>query len=336
LVFDSYLHLVFCILYLATMNCLLIGNYGVANLGDEALRQYFLDTFPEVEWLVVSAHPSANEYARLPFGIRSLFRSNWLRTLAAYRQVDAVVFGGGSLWTDVESVKACFLWSLHACAARLYGKKIILAFQGVGPFRTRVGERLARAVVRRAAFISVRDRASAERLKKWGMDTKFVQTFDPIFSAMEKQKMNSTAKNVCSIIPRGNSSEKLMETALSYLRMTPHIHHLNILLMQPDHPGEQAMAVRLERELGLPASIIAVRTLSDLMKGVGDGIMVISERFHGALAALAAGVEVQIVSQGSGDKLAELSDLVDHGFNAETADELIAAGEAALRTALQR
>lgn len=318
------------------MRCLLIGNYGVDNLGDEALRQYFLDAFPDIEWFVVSAQPSASEYARLPLGVRSFLGSKWGRTLKAYCEADAVVFGGGSLWTDVESVFACVLWSLHARVARLFGKPYFLAFQGIGPFNTRIGERLARRAVEHAAFVSVRDEASAARLAAWGMDTKFVQTFDPIFSALQKQKNNTNEKNVCTIIPRGNSSEHLMQKALSYLRMHPYIHRLDIVLMQPEHPGEQAMATRLERELGLPATIIPARTLFDLMKGVGASVMVISERFHGALAAIAAGIEVQIVSQGHGDKLAELSRLIDRGFSAEDAHALIATGEAALRNALQR
>ena len=31
------------------MRLLLVGNYGVGNLGDEALREYFLKRFPEVQ-----------------------------------------------------------------------------------------------------------------------------------------------------------------------------------------------------------------------------------------------------------------------------------------------
>lgn len=316
------------------MNCLLIGNYGVNNLGDEALRDYFLETFPAIEWIVLSAHPDKEELPRLPSGIRSFFCFNWLRTLKAYRQADAVVFGGGSLWTDVESVYACYLWSLHVFIARIFHKPVLLAFQGIGPFRTRLGESLARWSVRKAGFLSVRDEASMKRVSSWGLSIKVIQTFDPVFSSMEKQKMNHHVKNVCTIIPRTNSSDALMNAAISVLRIHPYIHHVQILLMQPDNAGEQAIAVRLQRELGLPATIIPVRTLRDLMKGVGGSTMVVSQRFHGALAALASGITQTIVQQEVGDKL---SQLIPYASGERPVSEISASveyGSDALRDAL--
>ncbi len=298
------------------MNCLLIGNYGVDNLGDEALRDYFLDAFPEVTWTVLSASPAADahELPRLPFGLRSFISGGWFKTITAYRRCDAVVFGGGSLFTDVESVKACFLWTWHASLAFLLRKPVFLAFQGMGPYKTKAGERLARFVARRARFISVRDRASYQRVASWGLSTEIIQTFDPVFSVMEKQKVVNRSKNVCTIIPRANSSDALMQSAISLLRMRPYIHHLQILLMQPGDAGEQAIARRLERELGLHATVIDARTLRELMKGVGNSAIVLSQRFHGALAALASGVEVEIVPQGKGDKMYELQQMIDQGM----------------------
>lgn len=316
------------------MRCLLIGNYGVGNMGDEALREYFLGAFPDIQWIVLSANPTGSEKHRLPLGIRSFFSFRWISTLSAFRQVDAVVFGGGSLWTDVESVYACFLWSLHACVACMFRKPVFLASQGIGPFKTRAGERLARWVVRNAAFVSVRDEESMKRIEGWGLNRKIVQTFDPVFSLMFKQKMNHHVKNVCTIIPRANSSEVLMNKALSVLRMHPYIHTVLILLMQPDDPMEKGMATRLERELGLPARIVPVRTLSDLMKGVAGSTMVVSERFHGALATLACGVDLDIVSQGKGDKLGTLRDKIAAGFDEAAALGLIYDGEQELRRAL--
>ena len=83
------------------MKCLLVGNFGVGNLGDEALKDYFLQEFSTVDWTVVSADPQGEkEVARLPGGVRSLLKLQWFKTLFAYRSCDAIVFGGGSLFTD--------------------------------------------------------------------------------------------------------------------------------------------------------------------------------------------------------------------------------------------
>ena len=170
------------------MKCVLIGNFGVGNLGDEALKEYFLQEF-SIDWTIVSAHPRAsNEVARLPGGLRSFLGFKWVKTIAAYRQCGAVVFGGGSLFTDAESVFAVALWWLHAQCAFFFRKPVHLAFQGIGPFRTRLGERLSRSVCRKSATISVRDLQSYNRVGEWGLSRKCIQSFDPVISLIESQK----------------------------------------------------------------------------------------------------------------------------------------------------
>lgn len=311
--------------------CLLIGNYGVGNTGDEALREYFLDSFPDIDWVVLSAHPAKGEYQRLPAGIRSLFSIGWIRTIGEYRKADAVIFGGGSLWTDVESVFACFLWTVHLLPALFFRVPVILAFQGIGPFRTGVGEWFARFAVRHSTFVSVRDHASVERIAKWGLSRKIVQTFDPVFSSMRKQKIDQQTKNVFIIIPRHNSDKSLRLVAQSTRELHP-CPKVSVLLMQPDDPAERRWA----ESVGLSADIVPVPTLAALMHEMASATHVVTQRFHGALAALAADVPVTIVAQGDGDKLAELRDLVAQGFDAAAAMDLIVIGERELRDVLRR
>ncbi len=316
-------------------HCILIGNYGVANLGDEALREYFLQAFPDVEWMVLSAHPMhSNELYRLPGGIRSFLMTPWWKTVRAIRRSDAVVFGGGSLFTDVESVYACFLWYIHAGVARLFGVPVHLAFQGIGPFKTGMGESLARWVVRHAASVSVRDRASFDRVNRWQSNQKFMQTFDPVFSFMYKQKIDKEIKNVFTVIPRHNSGATLQEAIKTSISQQGNPTTIRLVLMQPDDPSEQAWADQFTRTIGLPVERVPAVTLEHLMDSVAGSRLVITERFHGALAALASGVAVEIVSQGKGDKLDELRSSIERGFDVAQANRIIADAEAALRTVL--
>lgn len=288
------------------MRCLLVGNYGTDNLGDEALRDYFTQTFSDIEWTVLSAAPKAdNELPRLPGGLRSLFGTSWLKTVRAIRRSDAVVFGGGSLFTDVESVYACYLWFLHAFVARLFGKPVVLASQGMGPYKTTSGEWCARWAARHSAFISVRDEESAKRVESWGLDHKCVQTFDPVFLAMGKYKNKLSSKNVFIVIPRHNSSSILHIEAQKYASAKYNGLPVHILLMQPDDVREQGIAKVLSE--ALPGSVIfPVRTLDELMSEVTAANFVLTQRFHGALASLAVGVPTHILPQGAGDKLSTL------------------------------
>ncbi len=317
------------------MRCILIGNYGVANLGDEALREYFLHAFPSIEWTVLSAHPTqSNEIYRLPGGLRSFFMTPWWRTIRAIRQSDAVVFGGGSLFTDVESVYACVLWYMHARTARFFGIPVHLAFQGIGPFTSTMGEWLARSTVYHAASVSVRDRASFDRVQHWSKSIKVVQVFDPVFSAMHTQKIDEETKNVFTIIPRHNSGEILQSAIKKVISQQGSPASITLVLMQPDDPSEKLWADQFTSTIGLPVERVPVVTLDDLMRAVAGSRLVVTERFHGALAALASGLPLEIVSQGKGDKLDELRASIERGFNADHALQLIADAEAALRTAL--
>jgi polysaccharide pyruvyl transferase CsaB len=310
------------------MRCLLVGNYGVGNLGDEALREYFLQAYPEVEWSVLSQNPENGEYARLPGGARSLLSLRWLRTLRAYARADAVVFGGGSLFTDVESVYACMLWCMHAAAARLFGKPVILAFQGVGPFRSGLGRRLAAWTVRVSVSISVRDPLSHSRVQEFQKNKKVIQSSDPVFSLLINKKITNQPKNVFIIIPRHNSDQKFQDLARKYVSEHQN-SETHILTMQPDSQEEQSVIKRLQAVLGVSTPVRPVLTLDGLAKEVSGASFVLTQRYHGAIAALALGVPVEIVPQGEGDKLSTLV-----GADAAALEAAVEAGASELRRAL--
>lgn len=282
------------------MRCLLIGNYGVGNLGDELLQGYFLKTFPEVEWQVISARPGPAQLPRLPAGLRSLFTTPWWRTVRAIRRSDAVVFGGGTLFTDVESVRACVLWWLHARAALFLQKPLLCAFQGVGPFRTRLGEGLARRALRHSSFLSVRDHASAERVEGWRLNIKIVQSFDPVFSLISGQNIKDSTQNLLIVIPRTNSRYRAVQSAIDALLAQRQCHEVLVASLKPDDPREQRVCEAIAERYG--AAIQSVRTIEELISVLMRGRLVLSERFHGSLAALALGKERIIVRQAEADK----------------------------------
>lgn len=307
------------------MKCLLVGNFGVGNLGDEALKEYFLTKFSDIDWTVVSANPQGkSEVPRLPGGLRSLLKFRWIKTLSAYKSCDAVVFGGGSLFTDTESVYACFLWSLHARLGFLLGKPVHLAFQGIGPFRTILGKRWTRSVCRKSSSISVRDSLSYQRVGEWGLSQKCVLSSDPVFFLLDSQKVDVCTKNILVLIPRKNSGDKFIKKTQELVK-SMHPDEIKILSMQPDKKSESDFCQKLASLFDVSSKIQKVSTLNDLLQEVSSAGLVISERYHGAMAALVLGKRVEIVSQYKDDKLSSLSK--------NTGDELekISAGESHLR-----
>ncbi len=310
------------------MRCILIGNYGVGNIGDEALMAYFLRAFPDIDWIIVTASPKGErEVPRLPLGFRSFFRP-WGKTLQAIARADAVVFGGGSLFTDSESVFACVLWWWHASVARLFRKPVFLAFQGVGPFRTSFAEWLARSAFRSAAFVSVRDSASFRRVQLWNMHATPVQTFDPVFMLFARKKPVPSPKKILTIIPRGRSNDAFF-TEVSLVSRRP-FDQLRIVLMQPS-AQERAMAERIKAAAPIESVVVPVLSPEQLLDEISMSSQVITQRYHGALAALAVGIPVTIVPQVSGDKLWELREMQ---HDPQKFAELLRRGEDAMAKAL--
>lgn len=321
------------------MRCVLIGNYGVGNIGDEALKDYFLRSFSDIEWMIVSAQPVGNEQVpRLPFGIRSLFapwlagRSSlrsvgWWKTIAAIRRSDAVIFGGGSLFTDSESVLACALWWWHGFVARLCGKPVLMAFQGIGPFRSSIGEWFARRTFERAALISVRDEESLKRVNAWTLRTTPVLTFDPIFAFFAAHKRVLSDRRILAIIPRGNSDEQFFVAVSGKLQSA--FDEIRILLMQPGRE-ERGVGERISAMAQGKATIVGIRSVDQLCAEIAEASDVIAQRYHGALAALAIGVPVTMVEQARGDKLEGLRPLQSDPTMQESLLDAVEAGRYAL------
>lgn len=309
------------------MRCVLVGNYGVSNLGDEALRDYFLRTFTDLSWTVVSARPrSKGEVPRLPFGLRSFFRP-WWKTIGAIARADALVFGGGSLFTDIESAKAPAMWWMYAAFAHLFRVPLHMAFQGVGPFRTSFGSNISGWVFRHAASVSVRDEASLSRLQDFKIRVTPVLTFDPAFSIFSETKWQPLGRRLL-LIPRSNSSDTFLRAAEKV--MEGEWDDAVVLLMQPTE-ADRRHAARL-KTMVKHVSVIAVEptTVEEFLNHVSLSSFVLSQRFHGALAALAMGIPYEAVPQHEGDKLHALSSLTD----TQSIKSLIAEGERALKGAL--
>lgn len=323
--------------YSTCVTYLLIGNYGVGNLGDEALRDYFVRTFPTVRWQIVSAHPGTGEFHRLPAGVRSFFSFRWIATLRALRMSDGIVLGGGSLFTDVESPKACFIWWIHTAAARFFGKKIIFAFQGIGPFHTLRGKMFARRAVRSANFLSVRDTLSLQRAKSFGPQCSVIESFDPVFLSVPRHAQDISSQHTIVLIPRKNSGDAFVTRAQDLVGHTERWNRISVLSLQYDAQEEYAFCMFLQEKFSPSCEVRSISSLAELAEGVAEGSFVLTERYHGAIAALALGRDLEVLAQGENDKLDAIRLMMQgmpaHG-RADRLRDLVAQGELALKEEL--
>ncbi len=289
--------------------------------------------YPEVHWCVISSAPGSREHPRLPAGLRSFFSFSWVRTVRMLRTVDGVVFGGGSLFTDVESVRASVLWGIHVWMAQLLRKPVYLAFQGIGPFRSRLGEWIARRCVGSAAFVSVRDQESAERIRQWNVNINVIQSFDPVFLLMQNKKEELRTKKVFSVIPRVNQPATFLKMVVEHCKKGE-FDAVHIVSLHPDSIEERQTCMDIQVSVSQPAVIVPVHSLEELARCVSESSLVLTARFHGALAAYALGIPVILCPQRDGDKLWALQQFMLLHPDPQGVRETIVGAELALKDVL--
>jgi polysaccharide pyruvyl transferase CsaB len=156
------------------MKALLMGYYGMGNLGDEMMlfclrpwleRQNFqLTVLSERPAEVTRSHqlpavencPLLGEWAWRT----AWFKGGALRVLRTIRHSDALIVGGGDLIRDDLGWRTFFYTIEKMIVAILLGKKVYLVNAGVGEPSTRYGRVLLRWVFRRSRRIIVRDHRS--------------------------------------------------------------------------------------------------------------------------------------------------------------------------------
>ena len=162
-----------------------VGSFGATNVGDELLLAGCLKQLhkyapgAQVTILTPDAAETRAWHADAPYafrtafpvpaGVRSLLHPERGSGVAALRSAHVVVYAGGGLWTDGESLRALVQWSLPIVVARFFGKRVYLLGQSIGPLRSGIARLLTRLVLRQAECVSVRDAASAELLIDLGL-----------------------------------------------------------------------------------------------------------------------------------------------------------------------
>lgn len=176
------------------MHVVIVGSYGFANMGDEAILAAIVRLLrleiPGVEVTVLSGDPERTSRAH---GVAALHWRDIPGMFRAVEDTDLVICGGGGLFFDYWGCAPDTMWTpghwgLSYVAgppllAALLGKPTCVYAVGVGPLRTAEGQALTRAIMKVASAISVRDAASQDLLANLGIARdRIIVTADPAFA----------------------------------------------------------------------------------------------------------------------------------------------------------
>lgn len=153
------------------MKIVICGNYGVFNIGDEAilvgLKKTVREIAPKAEIAVMG------KGFLLPLGFRSFFKSLFIRKLwkplYTIKTCNVFVLGGGGLFTDEEGFFISTFWALHVLIAHWFKKPVLILGISLGHIKF-WNKWLVKKAIRFAKVVTVRDKNSCEKIKNWRKD----------------------------------------------------------------------------------------------------------------------------------------------------------------------
>lgn len=293
-------------------NYLICGNYGALNIGDEAILKGLLYELEKndakANLTVISGNPSAtktthnvNSVDFFPSGIRSLLHVFSLKpTLDAYKKADLFVLGGGGLFTDQESRKAVWIWFIQALIAKLYGKKILIVGQSVGPLDSKTAKYLTKTVFSWADSISVRDVCSKELLENLGIGKEIKISPDLAMNLSEiysdiiaKEKSVKTEQNPYSVINLKylkRTNKLYEEEVVKFIKFLISQNQQNVYL-KPFGNGEisdEKYLSKLIDQYGLDKNKVRVHTdysVAGTLKLIANAKFLLGMRLHSLILA---------------------------------------------------
>ena len=166
------------------MKIVVSGYYGSKNGGDEAMLAAMLEVLREEvsapDVTVISHNP---EYTRFRHGVEAVGRSDISAIIKKIREADLLISGGGSLLQNVTSGRSLYYYLAIIFFALVFGRRVMLYAQGIGPVRGTFARKLTNIIVNRVNLITVRDRGSLEELERLRITRpKIFCTADPVLA----------------------------------------------------------------------------------------------------------------------------------------------------------
>lgn len=156
------------------------GYYGFRNSGDDALFYAIVSGLkkhmPDIRVCVLSARAAQ---MRRQYRVDCEPRFNPFAVLRTLRRSSMLLSGGGSLIQDATSSKSLIYYLSVMKMAKNAGAKLYVYANGIGPLKDKNLKRAAK-VLEKADYITLRDPASLDEIKRMGIKNKNVLvTADP-------------------------------------------------------------------------------------------------------------------------------------------------------------
>lgn len=158
---------------------LVSGYIGFNNFGDEAIFTVLCDNLKKQNCEITAITASPETTAKT-YNVKTCKTFNVLQIIREVISCNLLISGGGSLLQDKTSTKSLFYYLFIILCAKLFGKKVIIFAQGIGPLNKKISLITTQFTLKLCNLINVRDEKSFRLLKDWGISSILLP--DPVFN----------------------------------------------------------------------------------------------------------------------------------------------------------
>ena len=277
------------------------GYYGFNNIGDESILTAVLDNLRDkidnLDITVLSQNPQST---REKYGVKAVKRMSLPGIVRSIARSDLLISGGGSLLQDVTSKKSILYYLAVMWIAILFGKKVFIYSQGIGPVNSGFNRRVMIKTLKRVDTIVVRDEGSKEFLLDNGIKTKrIIVTADPVIRIkppalrtgqriLEDSGLDpdDTSMKIGIAVKGRLSDEDFISELCIAIRELKSRWNAKIVLIPFHYTEDMQMAKELSYRVGEDVTLIRQKCLSEEMLSViGNMDLLVGVRLHSLIHA---------------------------------------------------
>lgn len=290
---------------------LLCGYYGFSNLGDDALLSRAIARCREKGYRPCVICKSKRRTSR-QFGVLCISRTNPFAILAQMRKSRRLIFGGGSILQNATSERSLIYYCSLIYLARKLSLSVELWANGLGPFHTKFGKRLASGALRSCDLIGLRDQGSAKLAISLGAHKNKIMIEDDLAIDIPKcdesrryylcGKLSLPSKKYSLIAVSGHTKRKLQKKILSELKLLLGAGCITPVFVPMHKKADLAISKRLAKKCG--GIVCDALSASELRALLPHACFALGNRFH--LLYLAKLEGIPIYPFGNDPKILEL------------------------------
>jgi polysaccharide pyruvyl transferase CsaB len=268
---------------------LMLGYFGMGNLGDELLAKASVDFLSEIgvpsERVAVLSGDPGNTEKRL--GVRAFDRWRPMAVYSALRLSRSLLLAGGGLFQDATSIRTPFYYWGVIRAARAAGCAIWAIGQSIGPLKRRVSRILTNRALSSCCYLAVRDAPSLRIAEEFGLSPRVMPDI-AMGIALRERPQPEGKRALINARPSRDADEKVLEVmaGVALACANDGFSPIGVAFAREDIRA-------LERVAGFGApfeTILLAERIDDFLDAACGAVLAVGMRLHFAILSLKIGM----------------------------------------------